>query len=67
MVAPIFFAIELSAQDLEAGNPGKGVLGALGDGSGKWRLHISADVRISAQSLITSPTGVINDLSDVVQ
>ncbi|MDP1699020.1 MAG: beta-propeller fold lactonase family protein [Xanthomonadaceae bacterium] len=60
-------AIELSAQDLEAGNTGKGVLGALGDGSGKWRLHISADVRISAQSLITSPTGVINDLSGIAQ
>lgn len=60
-------AIELSAEDLESGNPGKGVLGALGDGSGKWRLRISADVRISAQSLITSPTGVINDLSGSVQ
>lgn len=60
-------AIELSAQDLEAGNTAKVLIGALGDGSGKWRLHVSADVRISVQSLLISPTGVLNDLSNVVE
>jgi len=60
-------AAELTAQDLEQGNPGKGLLGALGDGTGKWRIALSADVAIQAQSLLTTPSGFLTDLSRVVE
>jgi hypothetical protein len=56
-------AVELSAADLEEGNPGLGVEGALGTGTGKWRLHIEADVGIYVQSLLESPGGFLTDLS----
>ncbi|MDZ4377856.1 MAG: ice-binding family protein, partial [Xanthomonadaceae bacterium] len=60
-------AVELTAQDLEQGNAGKGLVGALGDGSGKWRIALSADVSIQAQSLLTTPSGFLTDLSRVVE
>jgi T5SS/PEP-CTERM-associated repeat protein/autotransporter-associated beta strand protein len=56
-------AAELSAADLEEGNPALGVEGALGTGTGKWRLHIEADVGIYVQSLLESPGGFLTDLS----
>lgn len=60
-------AIELTAQDLEQGNAVKGLVGALGDGIGKWRILLSADVPIQAQSLLTTPSGFLTDLSRVVE
>jgi len=60
-------ATELTAQDLEQGNAGKGMQGALGDGSGKWRMVLSADVAIDAQSQLTTPSGFLTDLSRVVE
>jgi type VI secretion system secreted protein VgrG len=59
-------AAELTAQDLEQGNVAKGLLGALGDGTGKWRIALSADVPILAQSLLVTPSGFLTDLSRVV-
>ena len=51
----------ITAQQLEAG--GAGLLGALGDGRGKWRLHIAADQEIDVVNLLESPTGDIANLS----
>lgn len=59
-------AVELSARDLEQGNQSLGILGALGDGTGKWRLHLSADVPIAAQSLLQASGGFETDLSAVL-
>lgn len=60
-------AVELSALELEDGNTAKGLIGALGDGEGKWRLRISADVAIEVQGLLETPTGFLTDLSSTVQ
>jgi hypothetical protein len=57
----------LSAEDLENGNAELGVVGALGDGSGKWRLSVSADVEISVQSLLDTPTGFLTNLSQPIE
>ena len=51
----------ITAQQLEAG--GTGLDGNLGDGSGKWRLHVSADQAIDVVNLLESPTGDIANLS----
>lgn len=60
-------AVELTSQDLEQGNSAIGLQGALGDGEGKWRLSLSADVDIEAQSLLETPSGFLTNLSAPVQ
>ena len=53
----------LGAAELESG--GAGFTGALGAGSGKWRLLVSADGPIGVMSLLASPTGHLTNLSTV--
>ncbi|MCY3620183.1 MAG: leucine-rich repeat domain-containing protein [Gammaproteobacteria bacterium] len=52
----------LTAEDLESGTM-PGLNGSLGDGSGKWRLVVSADVEIHVMNLMSSPTGHLTNLS----
>ena len=53
----------LSAAELESG--GAGFTGALGRGSGKWRLVVSAEQAVEVMSLLASPTGHLTNLSTV--
>ena len=62
---PAGAARSYSAWELESG--GSGLRGALGDGSGKWRLHVEADQPILAMSLLESPTGHLTNLSAAPQ
>ena len=55
-------SVTVSASDLESG---AGVDGALGDGTGKWRLRVASEVPIVAMSLLSSPTGHLTNLSTV--
>ena len=55
-------AVTLSASELESGT---GLEGALGDGTGKWRLAVTANKPIVAMSLLSSPTGHLTNLSTV--
>ena len=50
----------LTAADLEAG---PGATGALGDGSGKWRLRVASPAPVYAIGLLESPTGHLTNLS----
>ena len=54
-------ARDVSAQALEAG--GEGLVGSLGDGSGKWQLFIAAGGAIEVMSLLESPMGHLSNLS----
>ena len=51
----------LTAAELEAGQD---VTGALGDGSGKWRLTVESSQPVYAMSLLGSPTGHLTNLSN---
>ena len=51
----------LGAAALEAG--GDGLEGGLGDGSGKWRLTVSADRPLRVMSLLRNPTGNLTNVS----
>ena len=51
----------LTAAELESGDPG--MTGALGDAAGKWRLTVTSEGSIYAQSLLSSPTGHLTNLS----
>ena len=50
-----------SAAQLEGG--ATGLSGSLGDGAGKWRLAVEADVPIQVMSLLATPTGHLTNLS----
>ena len=50
-----------TAQDLETG--AMSLVGALGDGAGKWRLTVAASGQLRALSLLANPTGHIANLS----
>ena len=52
----------LTSQALESGTA-EGVTGALGTGSGKWRLTATSDQPIEMMSLLSSPTGHLTNLS----
>ena len=51
-----------TARELESGE-GEGLSGALGDGTGKWRLRLSSGVPIQVMSLLASPTGHLTNVS----
>lgn len=51
----------LGARELEQGGPE--LAGQLGDGTGKWRLLISADRPIQVMSLLQFPTGHLTNVS----
>ena len=53
----------VSALELEEG--GGDLDGALGDGTGKWRLEVESNVPLRAMSLLASPTGHLTNLSTV--
>ena len=52
----------LHARALESGNA-VDLSGALGDGSGRWRLAVSSERPIDVMSLLASPTGHLSNLS----
>lgn len=56
-------SVELSASDLESGNAAKGLVGRLGDGTGKWRLQVLGSVPLTVQSLLQDPRGYLTNLS----
>ena len=56
-------AMTVSADELEAGSTRFD--GALGDGAGKWRLHVQSDKPIMVMGLLESPTGHLTNLSAI--
>ncbi len=59
---PAGAARTLSAQALESGDA-EGLTGALGTGSGKWQLVVSASRPVVVMSLLASATGYLSNLS----
>jgi len=56
---------QMNAGDLENGNAGKGLAGALGDGTGRWRLTVSSLGGLQVMSLVRTPDGFLTNLSRV--
>ena len=56
----------LTASQLESGE-GEGLSGALGEGTGRWRLVVNATRPIEVMSLYASPTGHLSNLSSAPQ
>ena len=62
LAIPARTARMLDANELESGGA-DGASGALGDGSGKWRLSVASDEPILVMSLLQMPTGHLSNLS----
>ena len=58
-------AMELSAAELE--NGGGVLVGALGDGNGKWHVKVESNVDLKVQSLLDTPGGFLTNLSSSVE
>ncbi len=59
-------SLQVTAEDLETGNAAKGLSGSFGQGVGKWRLTVSAEINIAVMSLMRAPGGFLTNLSSVV-
>ena len=55
-------SVRFTAAELEDG-AAPGLSGALGDGTGKWRLRIEAGPEVTAMGLLETPTGHLANLS----
>ena len=54
---------QVTAAELESGD-GEGLVGSLGDGTGRWRLLVTADGAIEVMNLLASTTsGAMTNLS----
>ena len=58
-------AVHFTSTDLEEGNPSKGLSEGVGNGSGHWRLELSADVPIEALAYIRTPDGFVTSMNEV--
>lgn len=57
---------QFNSQDLENGNPDKGLSGSLGMGSGDWHLMLQSDLDLLPMALIRTPDGFLTTIHDIV-
>ena len=55
-----------NSDDLERGNPDKGLTGNVGSGTGDWRLAVTADVAIDVFAYIRHADGFVTSMHDAV-
>ena len=60
-------AAQFNSQDLERGNPGKGLSGGVGDGTGDWRLELSTTLDIGPLAYIRTPDGFLTTMHEGVR
>ena len=58
--------VHFTSADLEGGNPGKGLTGASGSGTGNWRLELESDLHIEALSFVRTADGFLTAMHDTV-
>ena len=56
--------VHFNSDDLEQGNPDKGLTGSVGAGSGAWRLALTADVEIDVLAYIRHTDGFLTAMHD---
>ena len=55
-----------NSEDLETGNPSKGLSGSAGSGQGDWRLRLETDLDIEALAYIRTTDGFLTSMHDRV-
>ena len=59
-------AVQFNSNDLEQGNPGKGLVLGTGPGQGDWRLELTSGVDIEVLSYVRAWDGLLTSMHDVV-
>ena len=59
-------AVHFDSNDLEQGNPSKGLVGSTGPGQGDWRLELTSDIDIEVLSYVRAWDGLLTSMHDVV-
>ena len=57
--------VHFNSDDLERGNPGKGLAQGLGIGQGDWRLELDSDLDIEALAYVRTADGFVTTMHDV--
>ncbi len=55
-----------NSDDLELGNPAKGLTGSTGAGRGDWRLELSSGLDLDVLAYVRTPGGFLTSMHDVV-
>ena len=55
-----------NSDDLELGNPAKGLTGSTGAGRGDWRLELSSELDLDVLAYVRTPGGFLTSMHDVV-
>lgn len=59
-------AVQFNSNDLEHGNPGKGLSSGIGRGHGDWRLVVTSDLGVEVLVYVRTPEGFVTPFHDVV-
>ena len=59
-------AVQFDSNDLEQGNPGRGLAGGTGPGEGDWRLELSSELDLEVLSYVRAWDGLLTAMHDVV-
>ena len=60
-------AVQFNSRDLERGNPGVGLSGGVGDGSGNWRLELESTLDIEPLAYIRTLDGFLTSMHEVAR
>ena len=60
-------ALHFSSEDLERGNPSKGLSGSIGEGMGHWRLELTSEVDIEPLAYVRHADGFLTALHDAAR
>ena len=57
--------VHFNSNDLERGNPAKGIARGVGTGQGDWRLELKSDLNIEALAYVRTSDGFVTTMHDV--
>lgn len=58
-------AAHFNSQDLESGNPSKGLSAGVGDGAGNWRLELTTRLEVDARAYVRTTDGFLASIHEV--
>ena len=59
--------VHFNSDDLQRGNPGKGLVGGVGTTDGDWRLELTSDLDVEVLAYIRTRDGFLTAMHDVVE
>ena len=60
-------AMHFNSDDLERGNPAKGIANGVGSGRGEWRLDVESDIAVEALAYMRTTDGFLTSVHDAAR